>query len=112
MESAATADALAESSAERWRFSGGRDPETGSSGGPPMWRPRNASVRDGTMSSNLLCSSGESSANLTSWMRRLAALDPLPGKDRSLTQMHRPSAHAPEDASPRAPTGRHSCRVN
>jgi hypothetical protein len=29
----ATADAVAESSAERWRFSGGRDSETGSSGG-------------------------------------------------------------------------------
>ena len=29
----ATADTVAESSAERWRFSGGRDSETGSSGG-------------------------------------------------------------------------------
>ena len=29
----------------------------------PMWRPRNAGVRGGTMSSNLLCSSGESRAN-------------------------------------------------
>jgi hypothetical protein len=29
----ATADAVAESSAERWRFSGGRDSEIGSSGG-------------------------------------------------------------------------------
>jgi hypothetical protein len=35
------------------------------SGSPgPMWRPRNAGVRGGTMSSNLLCSSGESAANL------------------------------------------------
>jgi hypothetical protein len=35
------------------------------SGSPgPMWRPRNAGVRGGTMSSNLLCSSGESTANL------------------------------------------------
>jgi len=29
----------------------------------PMWRPRNAGVRGGTMSSNLLCSSGESGTN-------------------------------------------------
>ena len=32
-EGVAAADAVAESSAERWRFSGGRDSETGSSGG-------------------------------------------------------------------------------
>ena len=32
-EGVATADAVAESSAERWRFSGGRASETGSSGG-------------------------------------------------------------------------------
>jgi hypothetical protein len=32
-EGVAAADAVAESSAERWRFSGGSDSETGSSGG-------------------------------------------------------------------------------
>ena len=32
-EGVAAADAVAGSSAERWRFSGGRDSETGSSGG-------------------------------------------------------------------------------
>jgi hypothetical protein len=32
-EGVATADAVAESSAERWLFSGGRASETGSSGG-------------------------------------------------------------------------------
>jgi hypothetical protein len=32
-EGVAAADAVAENSAERWRFSGGRDSETGSSGG-------------------------------------------------------------------------------
>ena len=32
----ATADAVAESSAERWRFSGGRDSETASSGGTQL----------------------------------------------------------------------------
>jgi hypothetical protein len=32
-EGVAAADAVAENSAERWRFSGGRDSETGSNGG-------------------------------------------------------------------------------
>jgi hypothetical protein len=45
-----------------WRFSGGRDSETGTVAGP-MWRPRNAGVRGGTTSSNLLCSSSESGTN-------------------------------------------------
>jgi Sigma-70 region 3 len=49
----------------------------------PMWRPRNAGVRGGaTMSSNLLCSSAESGANLTSILHmedrgRLASACPL-----------------------------------
>ena len=37
----------------------------------PMWRPRNAGVRGGTMSSNLLCSSAESAANRGSGRRHL-----------------------------------------
>ena len=42
-----------------------RPPKPGAVAGP-MWRPRNVTVRDGTMSSNLLCSSRESCANRTS----------------------------------------------
>ena len=42
----------------------GATPKPGAVAGP-MWRPRNAGVRGGTMSSNLLCSSGESRANLS-----------------------------------------------
>jgi hypothetical protein len=67
-EGVAAADTVAESSAERWRFSGGRDSETGSSGGT-MWRPRNAGVQGGTESSNLLCSSRESANSQDSLVR-------------------------------------------
>jgi hypothetical protein len=46
--------------AERWRFSGGRDSETGSVRGTHVGGPRNAGVQGGTESSNLLCSSRQS----------------------------------------------------
>jgi hypothetical protein len=45
----------------------------------PMWRPRNAGVRDGTMSSNLLCSSGES-ANRQSLARSGSLQSTLPAR--------------------------------
>jgi hypothetical protein len=64
-EGVAAADAVAETPAERWRFSGVRDSETGSGARDPCGAPRNAGVQGGTESSNLLCSSGESRANLT-----------------------------------------------
>ena len=59
-EGVAAADAVAETPAERWRFSGGRDSETGSSARDPCGTPRNAGVQGGTESSNLLCSSSQS----------------------------------------------------
>ena len=40
----------------------GATPKPGAVAGP-MWRPRNAGLQGGTMSSNLLCSSKESAAN-------------------------------------------------
>src|SRR5690348_13178798 len=47
---------LAETPAERLRFSGGRDSETGSGCAVPCGAPPNARVQGGTESSNLLCS--------------------------------------------------------
>jgi hypothetical protein len=47
-------------------FSGGPDSETGSGTRDQCGAPWNAGVQGGTESSNLLCSSGESTANLTS----------------------------------------------
>ena len=72
-EGVAAADAVAENSVERWRFSGGRDSETGSNGGTHVapserWR----SGWDGEFESPLLqqpvCLSGETRG----WKRKSA----------------------------------------
>ena len=56
----AAAGAVAEIPAERWRFSGGPDYETGSGTRDQCGAPWNAGVQGGTESSNLLCSSSQS----------------------------------------------------
>jgi hypothetical protein len=64
-EGVGAAGAVAETPAERWRFSGGRDSETGSGARDPCWRPseRWRSGWDGEFESPLLqqavCLSGE-----------------------------------------------------
>jgi hypothetical protein len=64
---------------------GGATPTPGAVAGP-MWRPLNAGVRAGTMSSNLLCSSGESRAN-RAILGRGPALSILPAA--SVSPWHR-----------------------
>jgi hypothetical protein len=72
-EGVAAADAVAENSAERWRFSGGRDSETGSNGGTHVapskrWRSGWDEEFESPLLQQPVCLSGETRG----WKRKSA----------------------------------------